>query len=311
MARKGIVVGDTVNGNQILSISGEGKQRKYEIKRPCGHSSLLGSWQLLYGKPKEGFSGCAACRISVHTPASVQMIGRKIGTFAVLSLSEKRVNNRRLWDVKCTVCGFEKTVSSAVIVQNKPNVCKQCKNLVDEKVRTNPRVFTPEETEILTGKIRAGVFSVQGNRPRVDHLKVTELDDRIQNAWAQLLKTDLQDKSWDNICALACVCGKNQSKRLFNKPVARFIEPYTDADGEEVRSVNDLATPEPNYEPEDDRDDRETLHEALGDLTPDERALLLKEPGDLTMSEKTVYAVLMARLKSSLQIPSIQIQPLY
>jgi hypothetical protein len=172
-------------------------------------------------------------------------------------------------------------------------------------------VFTPEETKILTDKIRRGVLSVQGNRPRVDHLKVTELDDRIQNAWAHLLKTDLQDKSWDNICAIAYNMGKVQSKRMFNKPVAQFVEPYTDAEtGEEVRSVNDLAAPGSDYEPEDDRDDRETLHEALGELTSDERALLLKDNGELTMSEKPKYAILMSRLKSSLQIPSIQIQPL-
>jgi hypothetical protein len=315
MARKEIVVGDTVNGNQILSIFGEGKQRKYEVSRPCGHSTLLGEWQLLYAKPsKEGFIGCKICAsTSRTTTASTSMVGRTTGTFTVTSLSALREKNRPMWNGTCTVCGAEELIGSETLCAGKEKRCTNCKKIAREKVRANPKQFTTQETEELHEKIRKGVHSVAGKLTTISrtNLNTTE-DDVIQHAWANFLTIDLSNQSWDSIRAVACVCGKNAAHRVFNKCSMRFAEPRL-IDGEMMEPLDFVQSHEPDYdyEPEETCMHRDELHTELNALQPEERSLLLSDVNNLAADQKTKYALLVERLKNTLSTPSLQIQPLY
>jgi hypothetical protein len=55
--------------------------------------------------------------------------------------------------------------------------------------------------------------------------------------------------------------------------------------------------------------DKDSLHEELNALSPDERTLLLSDK-DLSVDEKLRYAALVVRLKSTLPNPSIYAVPL-
>jgi hypothetical protein len=313
MAKKEIAVGDTVNRNQILSISGEGKQRKYEVSRPCGHSTLLGSWQLLYAKPsKEGFSGCKVCAGASRAPEA-GMVGRTTGTFRVTSLSTQRRNNHPLWNCTCTVCGFEDTVTSGIICAGKAKRCATCKKTALQERCANQRVFTTQETEELHEKIRKGVHSVTGALTRISrtNLNTTE-DDVIQSAWAIFLSIDLRTKSWDSIRAVACVCGKNAARRVYNKCSMRFAEPRL-IDGEFTEPLATVPLAEPNYEYESAATGmhRDNLDEALAELTSEERSLLLQDEDTVSVQDKPLRSILLSRLKNTLSTPSLQIQPLY
>ena len=190
--------------------------------------------------------------------------------------------------------------------------CKQCKKNHMLAVRANPKQFTEEEAEIIRVKIRTGVRTIGIHRSLMSHTNCDTTEaDCVQAAYCSFLQCDLPE-SFDACCALACGCGKTMARRVYNRCSMRFKDAILNDDGEYVSPLDSVPSHEPDYEfePTETEMDRDNLHEALAELRPDERKLLLCDEGSVSVQDKPARAILMTRLKSTIDHPSIQIQPL-
>jgi len=296
-----IEVGTVINGKRVLNPTTKNNKPAWNCEHvSCGHKTVILDSTLRYERRSKG---CRVCVTTAQQSSHDSMIGRKVGEFVVAARSTERRNNRPMWNLRCQnpECTHTETMSSSSVCNTKDNPyrCPVCQGRrLQERIKNNRR-FTDDEAVQICYAMN-GFHSIVGILDKIEHTSLDCTDDDIrQKAWEDLLKQDLNNRTLDEICGLACGIAKNIARRMWN-PAPRFAEPYVDSVGDEVHPLDHVENPEPIY-PSVHSEQADTLHEMLERLSVADRSLLLSDEGMLDADGKANRAELIRTLKNTLQ----------
>jgi hypothetical protein len=119
------LAGETFSKWSVISEAPKAKnqpQRRWHCQCKCGNTSIV-STSALQNKLSKGCKNCSNLK---------DLTGMTFGHWEVLSHAGQNAHRQSLWEVKCSVCGYEREMLGYSLNKPKPPKCSECEKALKE-----------------------------------------------------------------------------------------------------------------------------------------------------------------------------------